>query len=242
MYRSLLFQLLQRIPKLQCVLDPLNSATISERWDLEVLKDTFLQAVERLKQEHLLCLVDALDECPEDQVRDMIEYFESLNDLAISNRIRFHVCFSSRHYPHISIRKGMTLVLENQEGHSDDISTYLSIELKAGKGKQIQEIKAQILEKASGIFLWVFLVVQILNKEYDKGRVSTLRKRLHDIPTELNDLFRDIFMRDGQNVQELLLCIQWILYAKRLLKREELYFAVLSVKVYEVVDLIVVVF
>ena len=35
-------------------------------------------------------------------------------------------------------------------------------------------------------------------------------------------------MRDGQNVQELLLCIQWILHPKTPLKREEFYFAVLS--------------
>ena len=135
----------------------LNSATISEQWDAEVLKITFLHAVERFEQEHLLCLVDALDECPEDQIRDMIEFFESSSELAASNGMRFHVCFFSQHYPHISIRKGVALILENQESHSNDISTYLSAELRAGKGKQVQEIKSQILEKAFGIFVGLFL-------------------------------------------------------------------------------------
>jgi hypothetical protein len=70
--------------------------------------------------------------------------------------------------------------------------------------------------------------VQILNKEYDRGRIHALRKRLQEIPTKLNELFKDILTRDSQNMEDLLLCIQWLLYAKRPLKREELYFAILS--------------
>ena len=228
MYRSLLFQLLKKLPRLQGILDFINLSRMSARWELEVLKQTFRYAVEKLEREHLLCFVDALDECPEDQVRDLIEFFESLSHLAVMNQIRLHVCFSSRHYPHISTSMGLQLVLEEQEGHLNDITTYLSTELKAGSSKKIREIKAQIIEKASGIFLWVVLVVRILNKEYDKGRIHALQKRLKEIPTELNELFKEILMRDGQNTKELLLCIQWILFAQKPLKREEFYFAILS--------------
>src|SRR5205814_1409874 len=114
------------------------------------------------------------------------------------------------------------------EGHNQDIANYLHSELKAGSSKQVEQVRTEILEKASGIFLWVVLVVQILNKEYDRGRIHALRKRLQEIPTKLNELFKDILTRDGQNMEDLLLCIQWILYAKRPLKREELYFAILS--------------
>ena len=172
--------------------------------------------------------MDALDECPEDQIRDLIEFFESLNHLVVINQIRLHACFSSRHYPHISISIGQQLVLEEQEGHLNDITAYLSTELKAGNSKKIRQIKAQIIEKASGIFLWVVLVVRILNKEYDDGQMHALQKRLKDIPTELNELFKEILMRDGQKNKRLLLCIQWILYAQKPLKREEFYFAILS--------------
>jgi ankyrin repeat protein/nucleoside phosphorylase len=228
MYRSLLFQLLQKLPKLRGILDSFRLPAVAEQWDIETLKRIFSYAIESLGQQQLLCLVDALDECPEDQIRDMVEFFESLSHITFSNQTRFHVCFSSRHFPHISIKTGLQLILENQDGHSNDITSYISTELKAGKSKQVQEIKAQILEKSSGIFLWVVLVVRILNKEYDKGRIHALKKRLQEIPMELNDLFKDILLRDNQNTQELLLCIQWILYSKRLLKREEFYFATLS--------------
>ncbi|KAI9697547.1 MAG: hypothetical protein M1820_007746 [Bogoriella megaspora] len=227
MYRSLLVQLLQKLPKLQNALDSLKLSNTGD-WAVDVLKERFLLALESLGQNRLFCFVDALDECPEDQVRDMIAFFEDLNRREASDLIRIHVCFSSRHYPHITISTGLQLVLENQEGHSGDINSYLFTELKIGKSKKAQDIRAIILEKASGVFLWVVLVVRILNKEYDRGQIHALRKRLHDIPTELDELFKDILMRDGQNVQELLLCIQWILYGKRPLKKEEFYYAVLS--------------
>lgn len=68
----------------------------------------------------------------------------------------------------------------------------------------------------------------MLNKEFDRGRIHALRKRLEEIPNGLDELFQDILTRDNQNMEELILCLQWILYAKRPLKREELYFAVLA--------------
>ena len=72
------------------------------------------------------------------------------------------------------------------------------------------------------------LVVRILNGEYDKGNIHRLRDRLRDMPIELNELFRNILVRDGQDMSKLVLCFQWILYARRPLKREEFYYAVLS--------------
>lgn len=232
MYRSLLFQLLEKLPDLQIVFDSLES-TVPNRgdvyhWDIETLRNLFGSAIERIGRCHLTCFIDALDECEEDEVREMVAFFEHLGQLAVSSQTRFSVCFSSRHYPHISIEKSVELVLEGQEGHRQDMANYLYSELKAGRGKLIEEIRAEILERASGIFLWVVLVVQMLNKEFDRGRIHALRKRLNEIPSGLDELFKDILTRDGENMEDLILCLQWVLYAKRPLKREELYFAVLA--------------
>jgi ankyrin repeat protein len=232
MYRSLLVQLLEKIPELQSLLDflglALPSKSDSYRWDIEILKELFRCAVEQLGQRRLTCFIDALDECEENQVRDMVADFEHLGQLAFSARVQFRVCFSSRHYPHITIEKGLQLTLEGQDGHNEDIANYLHSELKAGHSKQVEQVRAEIIEKASGIFMWVVLVVQMLNKEYDRGRIHALRKKLQGIPAGLNELFKDILTRDCQNMEELLLCLQWVLYAKRPLKQEELYFAILS--------------
>ncbi|KAH2164907.1 hypothetical protein KXW37_007154 [Aspergillus fumigatus] len=101
-------------------------------------------------------------------------------------------------------------------------------ELKIGNSNLAMQIRGELEEKASGVFMWVVLVVGILNKAYDGGRVRALRQLLRSIPGDLHELFRDILTRDSHNRHELLLCIQWLLFAKQPLKPEELYFAILS--------------
>ncbi|KAL9607938.1 MAG: hypothetical protein Q9167_007199 [Letrouitia subvulpina] len=167
MYRSLLFQLFRALPDLQVVLDGSRSIGQCDEdtlaWEKSDLQSTFMAAIQELEKRQLICFIDALDECEEDQFRDLFE-----------------------------------------------------------------AIKEEILSRASGIFLWVALVVQILNKEYDHGRVHALRRRLRELPDGLDKLFEDILTRDQENKEELILCLQWILYATRPLKREELYYAILS--------------
>ena len=231
MYQSLLFQILKAIPDLHKVLDRFGLPVLQGefyRWEEDDLQSLFATAIQNLGQHRLTCFIDALDECEEGQIRDLVAFLEQLGQLAISSQINFHVCLSSRHYPYISIRNGIQMTLEGQEGHDEDIARYLSSELKAGRGKQFEAIKEEILKRSSGIFLWVALVVQILNKEYDHGRVHALWRRLREIPDGLDKLFEEILTRDQENMEELVLCLQWILYAKHPLKREEIYHAILS--------------
>ena len=128
----------------------------------------------------------------------------------------------------VPIHNGLELVLEGQEGHSQDITNYVETELKIGNSKIAQQTRAELQEKASGIFMWVVLVVGILNKESDRGQVLTLRRKLREIPGDLHELFRDILTRDTHNKDGLVLCIQWILFAKQPLSPEQLYHAILS--------------
>jgi ankyrin repeat protein len=231
-YRSLLLQLLERLPALQDVFNSLSLSTSNinayHQWSIESLETLLGQAIQGLGEIPVMCFIDALDECKEDQIRDMISFFERIGKLAVLSRIRFQVCFSSRHYPHITIQKGLDLVLEGQEGHSQDIVNYISSELKIGHSKIAEQIRTELQEKASGIFMWAVLVGKILNKEYDSGRMHALRRRLQEIPSDLHDLFRDILTRDSQNRDELVLCIQWVLFSRQPLSPAQLYFAILS--------------
>ncbi|KAH6889275.1 Pfs, NB-ARC and ankyrin domain protein [Thelonectria olida] len=231
LYRSILLQLLERLPNLQHVFDSLGLATWKtgcHQWSVESLKTLFEQAVQGLGYSKVLCFIDALDECDELQVRDMISFLVSLGERTAEVGISFRVCFSSRHYPQITIAKGLSLILEGQEGHGQDITNYISGELKLGHSRLAEQIRADVREKASGIFMWVVLVVGILNKAHDGGRFHELRRILRDIPGDLHELFRDILTRDHHHIDELLLCIQWVLFARRPLKIEQLYFAILS--------------
>ncbi|KAJ3523186.1 hypothetical protein NM208_g12550 [Fusarium decemcellulare] len=229
MYRSLLLQLLEGFPELQEVLDDtdLVSRCQSDCPSLNVLKDLFFNAVSKLGSRTFTCFIDALDECDEQQVMDMVQYFEELAEQCAENGVRFQICFSSRHYPYIHIRRGIQLTLEDQRGHAEDLGKYVQSNLRIRDAALLAELLSQLLEKAAGVFLWIVLVVEILNKENRRGRLG-LRKRLAEVPTGLSELFKDILKRDRDNMEDLLLCVLWVLCAKRPLSPEEYYHALWS--------------
>ncbi|KAJ5922830.1 hypothetical protein N7516_010533 [Penicillium verrucosum] len=229
MYRSLLLQLLEGYPDLQVVLDDSNLIPQNQNGcpSLNVLKDLFANAVCTLGQRSLTCFVDALDECDEQQVVDMVQYFEDLAEESTAKGVPFRICFSSRHYPYIFIQRGLRLTLEDQSGHTEDLATYVTKRLIIKEPTLVEELQPQILSKAAGVFMWVVLVVDILNKEYRRGGMA-LRMRLADIPSDLTELFKDILKRDNENMEALQLCILWILYAKSPLRPQEFYHALWS--------------
>lgn len=230
LYRSLLWQLLEKVEDLQAVLDSLesNAQRFIERsgWQIEILKQTLANAIEHFRGDRELRLfIDALDECSDDDVADMISYFEDLGERAAEHKVSLRICFSSRYYPTIIIKKGIEMKLDEEEDHSRDIVRYIKSQLKLGRSKKAEELTYQILEKSAGIFLWVALVIPMLNKACSSGKVDRFQKCLKDIPSGLHELFEMIVTRDEEDLDEFRLCIQWILFATRPLKIEEYFFA-----------------
>lgn len=229
MYRSLLLQLLEGYPDLQDVLDDTDLVPRGQTGcpSLNVLKDLFHKAVSNLGQRTFTCFIDALDECDEQQAMEMVHYFEELAESCEDTSSHLQICFSSRHYPYIRIQHGIELTLEDQPGHSEDMANYIQSNLRVTSRALVEKLRPQMLEKAAGVFLWVVLVVDILNKESQRGGLA-LQKRLADVPSRLSDLFKDILTRDSDNMEALLLSVLWILHAKRPLRPEEYYHALWS--------------
>src|SRR5438045_181217 len=55
-----------------------------------------------------------------------------------------------------------------------------------------------------------------------------MQKKLIEVPSGLDEAFFALLNNDNPHIQETILMLQWVLFAKRLLKPEELYFAVLA--------------
>ncbi|KAJ4861173.1 ankyrin repeats (3 copies) domain-containing protein [Trichoderma breve] len=232
LYRSLLHQLFQKVPETQKGLEWMtrDGAKVIQRngWNEKALKQTLAHAARELGNRSLTIFIDALDECNKNQVADMLCFFEELCESAQELQIRLQVCFSSRHYPTITIGKGIEVNLEDEPGHTKDIEYYINSKLRLGKSNQALLLRSEILDRSSNIFLWVVLVLDILNREYPNTSISIkkMRDRLKEIPPELNDLFEMILTRDSEDLDRLRHCLIWILFSNRPLKPQELYFAV----------------
>ncbi|KAJ6789702.1 hypothetical protein PWT90_00566 [Aphanocladium album] len=231
MYRSLLLQLLEEVPSLRNIFNCLGISVrngLIPDWNVELLQKLFEQAILSLGKSTLMCFIDALDECDQEQISEMILFFQVVSELAASVGVTFQVCFSSRFYPSIRKPKGIVeLDLGKQDGHAQDIISYVHGNLDIEGAHNADKIRNKVIEKASGIFMWVVLVVGILQQEHDRGQDHTLEQRLEEIPKKLDDLFRDILMRDDRDRDRLLLCVQWMLFARRPLKPQELHQAIL---------------
>ncbi|RKL33537.1 hypothetical protein BFJ72_g10053 [Fusarium proliferatum] len=229
MYRSLLLQLFCGYPDLECVLDdqelmPRNRIGCLS---LNVLKGLLRAAVAKLGQRTFICFIDALDECDEQQVTDLIEYFENLAEQCTEDCTNLRICFSSRHYPYIDIKFGIRIILEQQTGHTGDLEMFIMANLRIKNRSLLADLRDAMLEKAAGVFLWVVLAVSILNKEGRRGGLA-LKTRLQEIPSGLSDLFKDLLKRDTTNMEDFQLSLFWILLSDRPLNPEEYHHAIWS--------------
>jgi hypothetical protein len=222
MYRQLLHQLLTRVPRIQSLVSAQEISNLKPLgFPRELLENTFKMGVLSIRQERVTCFIDALDECPEKDIRDLVEFFEDLGESATVKGICFRVCFSSRHYPNVSLEKCQHFVLEGQGGHEQDIAAYLVSKLRLPKSKTHKEIKAAVRERAQGVFLWVVLVVKRLKQDLDHGDIQHLRSRLDDVPDGLDALFRDTLTPTSKDDGKLMQILQWMMYARGSLTRED---------------------
>jgi hypothetical protein len=151
LYRSLLHQILTKFPRLQELLKAsVSTESQPQAWSIESLKAMFTKAVMNLDQDRLTCLINALDECPEAEIRDLIDFFEELSDAVTDKRIEFRVCFSSRHYPHVTMNRCQHMLLDGQAGHEQDIAKYVKSKLKVRKDKTGEALRDAVQNKAQG--------------------------------------------------------------------------------------------
>lgn len=211
LYRSLLSQLLTERPDLQSVLNACDSSS----WRLNKLRMLLSKAVSQLRMASLTIFIDALDECEEAEGLAMVRQFQREVRDAFANAVALRVCFSSQPYPVVDMRKGLLLVLEDEEGHDYDICEYVRYELESWPEKLQEDLGSKIIARARGIFLWAALVLNLLAQDLRRGHVnaSRLEQRLERLPAQLSGLFREIIQQERVDTEELKLSMQWALYS-----------------------------
>jgi Ankyrin repeats (3 copies) len=231
LYRSLVHQVLCEVPESKPVFfDRFLSKErngIVDEWTQEELQDFLIEVVKTIDAPPLKMFIDALDEGDDNDVRKMINFLQELGRHSESSFMRPRICLSSRHYPHISIRNGLSLTVEHQPEHQQDIGTYVQQNFVGENTPQMVELQEKVCSKADGVFLWVVLVICMLKKEYDHGGgILAMTKLLEEIPKGLEGLLADILKRSSEDKESCVSLLQWVLYSTRPLSSAELYLAI----------------
>ncbi|KAL4739890.1 hypothetical protein BDV11DRAFT_169664 [Aspergillus similis] len=233
MYRSLLHQLLTSNAATEdtkrLYFDIAAEAQSSEgklEWRIRDLKGLLLSAVRSLRDRHVFLMVDAIDECEQDEVGDILSFLQHMVSSAATSGVHLKICLASRHYPKLTIGHAVELVLEHQPDHQSDIKKYVEATIAGGRSRIAKDVQDEICAKTSGVFLWVHRVVPSLNEAFQMGNMRKVQQQLDETPDDLGRVFTQILTTDAEDIDDLIFCLQLVLLSPRPLSREELYFAI----------------
>lgn len=136
-----------------------------------------------------LCLfIDGLDECgPEDDHQKLLD---TLDRIRLPN---VKIITSSRNEPVFEQRFRHEPQLRVQDLTAGDLHIYATGMLS----RDIQdEFLEELVQKSEGVFLWMVLAVQSINRGFSNGdSLTELRRRIGSLPMGLNDLYKNMWER-----------------------------------------------
>ena len=243
MFRTLLHQLLKQVPSVRTEFfnlyeDKKRWGIFGKDWDWNVmeLRQIFKSALlAAAKTHHIRVFVDALDEAGEDSAREVVSYLRELNDSLLEPEAAVSICFSCRKYPNITTNDGFQVCVEDE--NYEDIEAYVLRELRrqlqikaqgSKKNDDLKDLKTKVASKASGVFLWAKLAVDLVVRQYNDGiPLKTIHQGLDKVPPLLDDIFKHIILElvDPEERTQSLHLMQWISLAERPLSLTELRFA-----------------
>jgi hypothetical protein len=212
--QSLLYEILRKCPSLIPIATPKRweeqSSYHSESapWSHKEMKDTFRRIQERGIISTRFCFfIDGLDEYSGDH-QDLISI---LQDLLTSHDIK--LCVSSRPWNIFQDAFGQDaerrLYLEDLT--KLDIEQYVRDKFESSSqfmslkttDDRYNELVDEVVRKADGVFLWVFLIVRsLLQGLVNCDRLSELQRRLRLLPSKLEDYFRHILSATDETYSE----------------------------------------
>ena len=206
--RSLLHDLLHQCPDMIPSIAPARWRSYEfginqvDTWTEFELFDALHAFVREAGPTTSICLfIDGLDEFEgdDDQHLELTRLFQRLSDFK-----HVKVCASSRPWLVFQdqFAKRPQLLLEDLT--RNDIREYIqdTLEqhdrfqaLKSSNSEECVELVLEIVERASGVFLWVYLVIRSLQHGLrNEDGISDLTRRLRTIPTNLEPYFEQMMM------------------------------------------------
>jgi hypothetical protein len=213
--RALLYEILRQSPEIieDVLPDECNAIrfanTSRKAARLDWPRTTLLGAFKRLGQStHTLnvkyCIfIDGLDEFDTNAKSSLDDLINTIGHLC---QLNIKLCVASRPWNEFEDAYGRKKKhkIYLQELNKPDIQLYVSDNLESrpefkalrtrSSATETAELLEEVINKAQGVFLWVYLVVRSLIEGLrNRDRMSQLRARLGAFPSDLDDFFRHIF-------------------------------------------------
>ncbi|RDW59843.1 hypothetical protein BP6252_12930 [Coleophoma cylindrospora] len=229
MFRSLLYMLLHQCPLVQTDFWSTSQSKqkgLDKKWRVEELREIFSSTLINASGHGVIRIfIDALDEAG-DQAQKVISYLRVINEKLKNTDAVTSICFSCRHFPIITIKEGFEISLEehNEEDIARFITNKLNQELRLEESA-VEVLTKRLIDRASGMFMWVSLVIPIIvEKDNDGETLNSIYRVIESVPTDLGEVYRHILSEVIKKSirEETLHLMQWILLSKEPLSVKQL--------------------
>ncbi|KAF2803353.1 uncharacterized protein BDZ99DRAFT_400033, partial [Mytilinidion resinicola] len=222
--QTILYDILRKCPDLIPAVLPFRwqaygySFENPEAWTLPELLTALRRLIEHDLSAKFCFFIDGLDE----YYGNHVEIISLLRDLITSSNIK--ICVSSRPWNIFedAFGKNSSRMLALQDLTRNDIQLYVQNHLEENehfirlktRDPRCVDLVQEIVDRAQGVFLWVFLVVRDLVQGLtNSDRIVDLQRRLRRLPTDLEPYFKHILdtvedIYKDQTAETFQLCLQ----------------------------------
>ncbi|KAJ4079283.1 hypothetical protein NW760_015227 [Fusarium oxysporum] len=214
MLRTLIYDTLEQCPELTSSVFPQHwsrvhslpwQAPVELRFDDDEIREAFSRLIQNRNSGEKRCLfflIDGLDEfqeTPEERYKDLVRF---LSNSAMAAAQDMKLCVSSREYDVFLENFKGPKSFELQKLTYDDIYNFVHDKLQRNQNflelakppDGTERLISKVTNRADGVFLWVSLVVNLLDDACDGGaNFSELEDKIEWTPREVEDLFRQLF-------------------------------------------------
>ncbi|KAI0380177.1 hypothetical protein F5Y04DRAFT_257611 [Hypomontagnella monticulosa] len=198
-----------------------------------LLWQLFISIVKTGAVGRIYCVLDALDECEESSRNKLIEVLGEnfAGDEAISDiPLGFKILVTSRPYETLRVKwYGFPIIRLRAEQEeikiNRDIARYVDDKVKdlsklRGYAPDLEKlVRDALVHGADGMFLWVNLVVKVLETTH----TANVAQRIEGLPKGIEAVYERLLAEvPEESVEEVSLILKWVVFAYRSLKLDEL--------------------
>ncbi|KAH8645893.1 hypothetical protein BGZ61DRAFT_377072 [Ilyonectria robusta] len=229
--RGLLYQLVMHQNDLIHIMMPLwkiQSSNLFQGNSLNTLWKFFEEMVNKIQAKTVHCIIDALDECEESSLANLLRKFEMLSRSPNTSTSKMKLICLSRRYPEnipAALSSFSTLKLDLIPAGKEDTRRFISQRVsQLAQKKPINSnlqlhIQQSFEERSEGTFLWISFMAQDLERK----SIEEIESSLKLLPQGLDAVYERILSHIKPDKMEILSkMIDWIRVAVRPLRVPEL--------------------